>query len=49
MLAVLSTVGGWVGLPHGVLWGDAFGHYLAPALASLARHEPHPTAARCSS
>ncbi len=42
ILAVLSIVAGWVGLPHGVLWGDAWGHYLAPVLASheaLGHHE----------
>jgi NADH-quinone oxidoreductase subunit L len=42
VLAVLSIVAGWVGLPHGFLWGDAFGHYLAPALAPhdvLGHHE----------
>jgi NADH-quinone oxidoreductase subunit L len=42
ILAVLSIVAGWVGLPHGVLWGDAFGHYLAPVLAphdALGHHE----------
>jgi len=42
VLAVLSIVAGWVGLPHGVLWGDRFGHYLAPVLAphdALGHHE----------
>jgi NADH-quinone oxidoreductase subunit L len=42
ILAVLSIVAGWVGLPHGVLWGDAFGHYLSPVLAphdALGHHE----------
>jgi NADH-quinone oxidoreductase subunit L len=34
ILAVLSTIGGWWGLPHGVLWGDRFGAYLEPVLAS---------------
>jgi len=33
VLAVLSTVGGWVGLPAGFLWGDRFTAYLAPAVA----------------
>jgi len=42
VLAVLSAVGGLVGLPHGVLWGDQFGHYLEPALAALP-HQAHPT------
>jgi NADH-quinone oxidoreductase subunit L len=39
ILAVLSCVAGWVGLPHGLLWGDAFGHYLAPVLAAHEGHE----------
>jgi NADH-quinone oxidoreductase subunit L len=30
ILALLSIGGGWVGLPHGLLWGDAFGRFLAP-------------------
>jgi NADH-quinone oxidoreductase subunit L len=33
LLAVLSVIGGWIGLPHGWLWGDAIGRYLAPAVA----------------
>jgi len=42
VLAVLSTIAGWVGLPHGFLWGDEIGHYLAPVLAphdALGHHE----------
>jgi NADH-quinone oxidoreductase subunit L len=39
VLAVLSVIGGWVGLPHGLLWGDRFGESLAPALAAV--HEGH--------
>jgi NADH-quinone oxidoreductase subunit L len=35
VLAVLSFVGGWVGLPHGWLWGNSFVHYLEPSLAIL--------------
>ncbi len=31
-LAVLSVVGGWIGLPEGMLWGDAFARFLAPAV-----------------
>ncbi len=27
-LAFLSIVGGWVGLPEGVLWGNVFSHFL---------------------
>ena len=32
ILAVLSIVGGWVGLPAGFLWGDLFGHFLEPVV-----------------
>jgi NADH-quinone oxidoreductase subunit L len=35
ILAVLSVVGGYVGLPAGWLWGDAFGHYLAPVIGAV--------------
>jgi NADH-quinone oxidoreductase subunit L len=35
ILAVLSTIGGWIGLPHGWLWGNPFVAYLAPSLALL--------------
>ena len=31
-LAFLSVVGGWVGLPDGVAWGEAFPRFLAPAV-----------------
>jgi NADH-quinone oxidoreductase subunit L len=30
VLAVFSIVGGWVGLPDWLLWGDAFKRFLAP-------------------
>jgi len=30
VLAVLSVVGGWIGLPLHALWGDRFGAFLAP-------------------
>jgi NADH-quinone oxidoreductase subunit L len=40
ILSVLSIVGGWVGLPHGFLWGDRFGRYLEPVLAQAA-HGAH--------
>ena len=43
VLAALATVGGWVGLPDGFLWGDRFGEYLAPSVATLphaAAHHP---------
>ncbi len=39
VLAILSLVGGWVGLPHGVLWGNQLDHYLQPVLA--AAHGEH--------
>jgi NADH-quinone oxidoreductase subunit L len=45
ILAVLSVVGGWVGLPHGVLWGDAFGHYLAPSVGVVHGEGHHLSAA----
>jgi NADH-quinone oxidoreductase subunit L len=30
VLAALSIIGGWVGLPEWLLWGDAFKRFLAP-------------------
>ena len=36
VLAVLSVVGGWVGLPEGLLWGDAFARFLAPSVGAFA-------------
>ncbi|MGH7899322.1 MAG: NADH-quinone oxidoreductase subunit L [Candidatus Binatia bacterium] len=38
ILAVLSVVGGLVGLPEIWLWGDRFGEFLAPSVA----HGDHP-------
>jgi NADH-quinone oxidoreductase subunit L len=35
VLAILATVGGWVGLPQGWLWGDAFSRFLAPAVGTF--------------
>jgi len=35
VLAALAVVGGWVGLPEGLAWGEAFARFLAPVL-------PHP-------
>src|SRR5579863_7753541 len=32
VLAILATVGGWVGLPEGWLWGNAFVRFLDPAV-----------------
>ncbi len=34
-LAVLSSVGGWVGLPEGLAWGDAFARFLAPVVGDF--------------
>jgi NADH-quinone oxidoreductase subunit L len=34
-LAILATVGGWVGLPNGLLWGNAFVRFLTPAVGSF--------------
>ena len=39
ILAALSIVGGWVGLPEGWLWGPAFGRFLAPVTAHSALGE----------
>jgi len=41
ILAILSLVGGWVGLPQGVLWGNQMAHYLAPSLAVVHGAEHH--------
>jgi NADH-quinone oxidoreductase subunit L len=35
VLAVLSLIGGYVALPFDFLWGNAFGDFLAPVLASV--------------
>jgi NADH-quinone oxidoreductase subunit L len=35
VLAVLAAVGGWVGLPDGLLWGDAFARFLAPVVGDF--------------
>jgi len=35
VLAVLATVGGWVGLPDGLLWGDAFARFLSPVVGNF--------------
>ena len=34
-LAVLSIAGGWVGLPEGLLWGNAFARFLAPVVGTF--------------
>ncbi|GIW43456.1 MAG: NADH-quinone oxidoreductase subunit L [Candidatus Binatia bacterium] len=40
-LAVLSVVGGYVGLPDFLAWGDRFGAFLAPVLSAAAHGEHH--------
>jgi len=35
LLAILATVGGWVDLPDGILWGNAFVRFLAPAVGTF--------------
>jgi NADH-quinone oxidoreductase subunit L len=35
VLAILATVGGWVNLPHGWLWGNAFVRFLTPAVGTF--------------
>jgi len=35
VLAVLATVGGYVGLPEGFLWGDAFAKFLSPVVGNF--------------
>ncbi|HYA35873.1 MAG TPA: hypothetical protein VEF03_09640, partial [Candidatus Binataceae bacterium] len=32
---ILSVVGGWVGLPEGIAWGDAFARFLAPVVGEF--------------
>ncbi len=34
VLAILATVGGWVNLPRGLFWGEAFVRFLAPAVGA---------------
>jgi NADH-quinone oxidoreductase subunit L len=38
VLAILATVGGWVNLPGGLLWGNAFVRFLAPAVGTFTPH-----------
>ncbi|MGC1398363.1 NADH-quinone oxidoreductase subunit L [Candidatus Binatus sp.] len=38
VLAILATVGGWVNLPDGLLWGNAFVRFLAPAVGTFTPH-----------
>jgi NADH-quinone oxidoreductase subunit L len=35
VLAILATVGGWVNLPDGWLWGNAFVRFLTPAVGTF--------------
>jgi NADH-quinone oxidoreductase subunit L len=35
VLAILATGGGWVGLPNGWLWGNAFVRFLDPAVGAF--------------
>jgi NADH-quinone oxidoreductase subunit L len=35
VLAILATVGGWVNLPGGILWGNAFVRFLAPVIGTF--------------
>jgi NADH-quinone oxidoreductase subunit L len=35
VLAILATCGGWVGLPNGWLWGNAFVRFLDPAVGAF--------------
>ncbi|HUY28200.1 MAG TPA: NADH-quinone oxidoreductase subunit L [Candidatus Binataceae bacterium] len=35
VLAIASIAGGWVGLPKGLLWGDAFARFLAPVVGTF--------------
>jgi NADH-quinone oxidoreductase subunit L len=34
-LAILSAIGGWMWLPEGALWGNAFARFLAPAVGTF--------------
>jgi NADH-quinone oxidoreductase subunit L len=38
VLAGLSVIGGYVGLPLGLLWGNALGHFLEPSVGEHAAH-----------
>jgi NADH-quinone oxidoreductase subunit L len=35
VLAIMSTIGGWVGLPEGLLWDDAFAKFLSPVVGNF--------------
>jgi NADH-quinone oxidoreductase subunit L len=34
VLAIAAVVGGWIGLPDGFLWGDAFARFLSPVVGT---------------
>ncbi len=34
-LAILSVIGGWVGLPQGITWGNAIGRFLTPSVGAF--------------
>jgi NADH-quinone oxidoreductase subunit L len=35
VLAAFSIIGGWVGLPEGLLWGNKFAAFLAPSVGEF--------------
>ena len=35
VLAVMAVIGGWVGLPEGVLWGNKISQFLAPSVGNF--------------
>jgi NADH-quinone oxidoreductase subunit L len=37
VLAIFATIGGWIGLPAGFLWGNAFGRFLEPITPTMTR------------
>ena len=39
ILAVLSLIGGWIGVPHSLGGSDRFGHFLSPVVQSAASPE----------
>jgi len=44
VLAVFSIIGGWVGLPDGLLWGNAFAKFLSPVVGDFRPAVPASTA-----
>jgi len=44
VLAVLAMIGGWVQLPEGWLWGDAFTHFLRPVVGRFHSEAAHSAA-----